>query len=348
MKVFLTGGTGFIGQALTQALLLRGWEITALVRQPTSPQGLALAKMGVKCLAGDITNRESMREGMQGADIVVHNAAWYEIGMPKSAHKIMHNINVEGTDNVLSLAQELTCPRIIYVSSIAYYGDTCGELRDERYQRQKPYCSYYEQTKAEAHKLALNYQQQGLPLTIVCPANTFGTNDHAIYGYYLRMYVNNFMTPFAFSAQMMLSPVHVADVGEGITLAAEKGKIGETYILAGDTISLKELFDIWNTQAGGFKIRMYIPRWLGWLLFAPMEPILRFLGLPAFISRECVEASAISYHFSSRKAQQELGWTYRPFKDVCLTIIDEERKLAKQRTKRDLVSLLKPIDTILL
>src|SRR5918996_5991185 len=102
MKVFLTGGTGFIGQPLTKALLARGWNVVALVRKPDSPEARALTKMGAQCVTGDLTDRESIRVGMIGADIVVHNAGWYEVGIPNSARTLMHSINVKGTDNVLS------------------------------------------------------------------------------------------------------------------------------------------------------------------------------------------------------------------------------------------------------
>jgi dihydroflavonol-4-reductase len=345
MKIFLTGGTGFIGQPLTRSLLARGWNVVALMRKPNSPPARALIKMGAQCMVGDVTDRESMRAGMTGADIVVHNAAWYELGVPENARRLMHAINVAGTDNVLSLALELAIPRTVYVSSTLYYGDTGPEARDETYRRQKPYRFYYEQTKAEAHEIALQHQQRGLPLILICPAHVVGPNDHSVFGYFLRMYLNRLMVPYAFSPDMMISPVHVNDVGEGIALAAEKGRIGETYILAGDSMSLREVFEIWMTKPGGFRIRFYIPRWLAWVMFAPLEPLQRLVNLPAFISRETVGGSRVSLNFSSAKAQRELGWTYRPTREVWLDIIDQELKLLASRQKRDLVSRLKPVET---
>lgn len=342
MKVFLTGGTGFIGQPLTKALLARGWEVVTLVRNPDSPQAHALTMMGAQCVPGDITDRESMRTGMAGADIVVHNAAWYEVGVSRNARKLMHTINVTGTTNVLSLALEFGIPRTVYVSSTVYYGDTGPEMRDETYRRQKPYRFYYEQAKAEAHDIARQYRQRGLPLIFVCPAHVFGPNDHSVFGYFLRLYLNRLMVPFAFSPEMMLAPAHVKDVGEGIALAAEKGRLGETYILAGESMSLRQMFEIWNTKPGGFKVRFYIPRWLAMLMFGPMGPLQRLAGLPAFISSETVAASSISYNFSSAKAQRELGWTYRPAQEMWRDIIDRELELLAAYKKRDLISRLKP------
>jgi nucleoside-diphosphate-sugar epimerase len=169
MKVFLTGGTGFIGQPLAHALLAQGWNVVALVRRPDSPQARSLTKMGAQCVAGDVTNRDSMRAGMQDADMVVHNAGWYEFGLTGNGRQRMHAINVTGTDNVLSLALDLGIPRSVYVSSTIFWGETGPEVCDETCQRQKPYHSYYEQSKTEAHQIAQQYQQHGLPLIIVCP-----------------------------------------------------------------------------------------------------------------------------------------------------------------------------------
>ena len=81
-------------------------------------------------------------------------------------------------------------------------------------------------------------------------------------------------------------------------------------------------------------------------MFAPLEPVQRLAGLPAFISRETVVATSISYNFSSLKAQRELGWIYRPVKTMWLDIIGEELNLLASRQKRDLVSRLKPVETL--
>lgn len=344
MKVFLTGGTGFIGQPLTQALLARAWNVAVLARETNSAPARTLAKMGAQCVAGDVTDRESMRVGMTGADIVVHNAGWYEFGMTASRRKLMHTVNVTGTDNVLRLALELNIPRSVYVSSTMYYGETGPDACDETYQRQKPYNSYYEQTKAEAHQIAQHYQQRGLPLIIICPNGVVGPNDHAAAGYFLRMYLNHLLTPFAWAPDIIQSLVHVNDVGEGIALAAEKGRLGETYLLAGEPLSRRQMIQIWMTKPGGFKVRFYIPNWLAKLMFAPMEPLQRLVSLPAAVSRESVSAS-VSMNYSSAKAQRELGWTYRPAQAMWRDIIDEELKLLANRKKRDLVSRLKPVET---
>ncbi len=119
MKVFITGGTGFIGTPLTKALLRRGHEVTLLSRSGKSIEGVKIAK-------GDVTEKETMRDGMTGADIVFHNAGWYELGVSEESKRRMQAINVEGTKNVLSLAKELGIKRVVYTSSCVAIGDTGG------------------------------------------------------------------------------------------------------------------------------------------------------------------------------------------------------------------------------
>ena len=344
MKIFLTGGTGFIGQPLTRSLVARGWNVVALVLKSDSAQAGALTKMGAQCVEGDVTDRESMRAGMKGADIVVHNAGCYELGVTGNGRQHMHAVNVTGTDNVLSLALELGIPRSLYVSSTIFWGETDHEICDETYQRQRPYHSYYEQSKTVAHEVAQQYQQRGLPLIIVCPNAVVGPNDHSSYGYFLRMYLNHLLTPYSWAPDVICSLVHVNDVAEGIALAAEKGRIGETYILAGEPISRREMVDIWMTKPGGFKIGFYIPDWLAKVLFAPVEPLERLGGLPAVVSRETVAAS-VSMNYSGEKAKRELGWTCLSAREMWLDTIDRELELLASRKKRDLMSRLKPVET---
>lgn len=346
MKVFLTGATGFVGLPLTRSLLRRGWQVTALVRRPDSPQGRTLARLGVHCLAGDITDRESMRAGMREADIVIHNAAWYELGISRRQQRLMHAINQVGTDHMLGLALELGVPRCVYVSSVVYFGGTGLEMRDESYRRQFRYRTYYEQSKTEAHELALDFQRRGLPLVVTCPANVFGPNDHSVFGNFLRLYLNGLMFPFGFSPETTLSPAHVDDVAEGIALAAEKGRLGETYILAGESMPLRDMFRLWNDYPGGFKVRFYLPRWLVALMVAPLPPLLRLMGLPAFLSAETVAASSVSYDFSAAKAQRELGWSARPARAIWQDVFEQELKWLAERRHDSLVSRLKPLERI--
>jgi nucleoside-diphosphate-sugar epimerase len=346
MKVFLTGGTGFIGRPLTKSLLRRGWSVTLLVRRPDHPQALALSKMGAQLAIGDVTGRESMRSAMSGAEIVVHNAGLYDYGMDGAGKQRMRSVNVDGTENVLSLAHELSVPRTIYVSTVQAFGPTGPQLRDETFTRQVPCRTNYEQTKTDAHEVARQYQQRGLPLIIVCPHQVIGPNDHSPFGYFLRLYVNRVMPPMGWSPNSIFCCVEVNDLAEGIALAAEKGRIGETYILCGELQSFHEIFDCWSKKPGAFFPRIWLPVGLATALFAPLEPLQRMFSLPAFLSRETVRASATNWNYSNEKAKRELGWTHCSAEAMWVTTFDGEIQLLSKRKTQNLLQRLKPLDTV--
>lgn len=346
MRVFLTGGTGFIGQGLTATLRRRGWEVTALVRKPDSAPAHALAALGVTLAEGDVIARESMRAPMAGADLVIHAAAHYELGVTARAARRMEAVNVEGTEHVLGLAQQLGIRRVVYVSSVQVYGDTgFTTTRDESFVRQSPTRTHYDRTKTEAHEIARRYQAGGLPVIIVCPNGVVGPNDHSVWGYFVRLYLAGLMPPIAWSPESRFALVHLDDLVEGIALASENGGLGETYVLSGESRSLREHFTYWYQRPGGLKVSFWLPWWVMWVALWPLEPIQRMLGVPAFLSRETVQAARASFHYSSAKAERELGWHHRSAEAMWLGTIDGELQLLeRRRPKRDVVSRLNPVE----
>lgn len=341
-KVFLTGGTGFIGQPLTKALLDAGWAVTVLVRNPDSNQARKLVEMGALCVKGDILDVESLHAGMAGADMMVHNAGWYELGLDTEAKKRMTDINVHGTEQVLLTALELNIPRTVYVSSVVYWGASGREIWDETRLRQKAAENFYEETKSEAHEIALKFQREGLPLIIVCPSQVIGPNDHSAFGYFMRMYLNRIMPPIGWLPEVANSFVYVDDLANGIALATQKGSVGETYLLVGDHMEKRHYLKIWTKRPGSARNRIYLPAWLVKIMFATMAPLLRRLGLPAFICTETVTGD-VDRRFSSAKAQRELGWTYRPAEQMWLETLDKEIALMKNREGQNLLQRLKPL-----
>ena len=343
MHVFLTGGTGFIGQALARVIRNRGWQLDALVRRPESAPAQHLASLGATLIAGDVTHRESMRAAMARADLVIHNAGVYEFGADTALRRRMQAANVDGTENTLGLALELGKARSIYVSTALATGSTGVEQRDETFVRQVPCLTAYEQSKTDAHEIALRMRERGLPVIIVCPNQVVGPNDHSTFGYMLRMYLLYFLPPLAWTPGATLSPVHVQALAEGVALAAEKGRIGENYLLCGESTTLRQLFEFWRPHRGGFTPKLWLPPALMKVVFAPMEPLFRLAGLPAVFSRETVAATA-HFNYSSAKAQRELDWSFPVAADMWPEIIERERQLLTLRT--DLRAKLRPMDVI--
>ena len=343
MKVFLTGGTGFIGQPLTKALLAKGWEVVALSRKPDGTPARALDQLGAECVRGEITDRESMRACMTGADLVIQGAGHYEFGVDAAGKRRMQAVNVDGTRNVLDLALELGVPHSIHISTVVTFGDSGPQMRDEAFERCSPCRTTYDRTKTEAHAIARSYQQRGLPLIIVCPSGVIGPNDHSPWGYYLRAYLNRVMPPMCWSANCIFSLVEVNDLAKGIALAAERGRPGETYFFTGEPKCFREHVGFWFEKPGAFRFRAWLPVGFMASLLRALEPLQRAAGLSAFMSRETVLAAATNLNYSSMKAQQELGWTHCTAQEMWFKTIDAELDLLRTRKKRDLVSRLNPV-----
>lgn len=329
MRVFLTGGTGFIGRALTAALGRRGWAVTALVRDPGGAASRALVELGATLAPGDVTARESMRGPMAGADVVIHGAGWYEIGVGRGeAERRMEAINVDGARNALTLAHELGVPRIVHVSSIVAPGSTGDVLRDETYTRQEPPANPYERTKAEAHAIALDLIRQGAPILLAMPASVFGPGDHANIGILARMYVRGFAPPLTIGGEFRRCQVHVEDCAEGIALVAEKGRPGEAYLLSAGNPSYRETYEVWATTPGGFRPLATLPRPLALLSGAIAEPIQRWFRLPNLLSIEAARAAHTHYLYSGEKAMRELGWRPGDVRQRWLETLAQERRRA--------------------
>jgi dihydroflavonol-4-reductase len=312
MKAFVTGGTGFIGRHVIRKLLNRDYEVTALVR---SDQGAAaLQALSVNPTRGDILERESMRAGMQDSDVVFHLAGWYKIGDPNPAKG--ERINVNGTRNVLELAHELGIPKIIYTSTVAVFGDTRGRLVNENYiMAEEPFISQYDRTKWLAHyAIALPLIEKGAPIIIVMPGGVYGPGDPSLVGELMRrFYLGQF--PILPGADFKYTYAHVEDVAEGHLLAAEKGKPGESYILAGPAITLLDTTRIWADITGKPAPFLTIPA--SFLQpFAPLVgPLSKIIPIPSIFSEEAIKILGASYTARSDKAHAELGWEPRSLRE---------------------------------
>ena len=174
MRYFITGITGFIGQAVAKHLIAQGDEVIGLVRSPSKANDLK--QIGIELHQGDVSNKDSMREPMAGADGVFHLAAWYRLGMRDSSPA--YPTNVEGTRNTLDLMHELDIPRGVYSSTMTLLGDTKGQLVDESFRPEIPQNSEYLRTKWLAHyEVAKPMMKDGLPLMIVQPSIAYGPGD---------------------------------------------------------------------------------------------------------------------------------------------------------------------------
>jgi nucleoside-diphosphate-sugar epimerase len=306
MRAFVTGATGFIGSHLVQDLLDHGYQVTALVRTFERAQRLP---RGVRVIPADITRPESLRNGIDGADVVFHLAALHTIGARPKDYARMERINVAGTRTVLQLALELGVPKIVYTSTVAVYGDTRGQAVPETYSPDSPaFDSHDQRTKYKAHyEVAAPLQKQGAPVVIASPGKVYGPGDGSTFGRLLRLYVRRRL-PVMIGPDSARCWTYAADVAAGLRLAAEQGRLGETYHLTGPALTFREFFkacervDHWPAPA-------WLPGSLAAALAQPLKGSLPHLA-------ELLQAqTGLTYLASSEKARRELGWRARSVED---------------------------------
>ena len=309
MKVFVTGGTGFIGGHVVRQLRERGDEVVAWVRNPE--KGASLAALGAELRTGDLSDRAALAAGMEGCDAVIHGAAVYEVGIPKSERPAMYEANVVGTENTLGAALDAGIGKVVYVSTVGAFGNTSGEVVDESYEHPgKSFTSYYEETKYEAHQVAKRLIAEGLNCVIVQPGGVYGPDDHSALGKQMLDFLDGRM-PFVPFADLGMNMVHVEDVATGVLLALDKGEVGESYVLGDEITTMRGLMDATAKVAGKRAPRANIPTSL-LKVAAPFGPVIgKLMGQPPNMRELISSSDGVTFWAKQDKAVRELGFAPR-------------------------------------
>jgi nucleoside-diphosphate-sugar epimerase len=310
MKVFVTGGTGFIGGEVVRQLRARGDDVVCLVRSPE--KGAKLTALGCEIAAGDLGDGAALRAGMEGCDAVIHAAAMYEVGIPKKQHPAMWEANVAGTERVMKAALDAAVPRIVYVSTVGIFGNTRKEIVDESYRNPETgYTSYYEETKLEAHKLVERMVvEQGLPAIIVQPGGVYGPGDTSQVADLLQEFFAGKLPLLPFP-ELGICLSHVEDIAGGILLALDKGKVGEAYIISGPATTMREAVETVARVSGRKPPRGTLPTGLMKAL-VPIGPLVgKVMGQPPNLRELISSADNVTFWASYEKAARELGYSPR-------------------------------------
>lgn len=308
MRYLVTGGTGFIGGRVARQLVAAGHDVVALVRSRAKADGLARA--GVRIAHGDVTDRASLRGPMEGVDGVFHLAAWYKVGVRDKMPA--WPVNVDGTRNVLELMSELGVPKGVYTSTLAVNSDTRGVVVDEAYRHEGPFLSVYDRTKWVAHhEIAAPLMRQGLPLVVVQPGVTYGPGDEGpmfdLFARYLKGALPLVPRRTAYCWG------HVEDTARGHVLAMERGRTGETYMIAGPPHTLEDALALAERITGIQVPRRRVSPATLRSLAGLMAVVGRIRTLPETYDPEALRVLAGStYLGSSAKAERELGFHARP------------------------------------
>ncbi|MFN8162037.1 MAG: NAD-dependent epimerase/dehydratase family protein [Solirubrobacterales bacterium] len=327
MRVFMTGATGFIGGEVARQLRARGDDVVCLVRDRARAAGLA--DHGCELVEGSLSDASAIAAGMEAADAVIHGAAVYEVGIPREQHTAMYEANVLGTETVLRAALDERVPKVVYVSTIAAFGDTHGQVVDESYEHPgSEFTSYYEQTKYEAHRAAKRLiAEEHLPCVIVQPGGVYGPGDHSALGRTLEQFVDGKLPLIPFP-DLGMNLVHVEDVAAGILLALDRGKPGESYVLGGQITTMRETIDTAARVVGRKPPRGTMPTALLKLL-RPVGPLVgRVMDQPPNLSELIRSADGVTFWARHDKAMKELGYSPRSLEPGLRDTLAAEGKLS--------------------
>jgi nucleoside-diphosphate-sugar epimerase len=309
IRYFITGATGFVGKEVARQLRQAGHDVVALARNPDKAGDLRA--LGVDVRLGDITDRESMRAPMAGADGVFHVAGWYKIGTRDKADGA--KINVDGTRNVLSLMMDLGVPKGVYTSTLAVNSDTRGKVVDETYRFSGTHISEYDRTKAASHDLAEAMIQAGLPLVIVQPGVVYGPGDqgpiHDTFQLYLKRKLPMLVQGTAYAWG------YIDDIAQAHLLAMDKGRLGQSYFTCGPVHTLVDAMRLAEKISGVPAPKLVAPPGLVRAMASLTGLVDGALTLPPLYTSEFLRVSTATYIARNDKARRELGWAPRSLEE---------------------------------
>jgi len=313
VKVFVTGGTGFIGSNVIERLAQDGHELRCLVRKTSDVR--LLQEVGATLITGDVTDKASMLEGMEGCDWVANLANIYEFWVAN--RQIYTDVNVHGTRNVMECALEAGVSKVAHVSTSVIYGKPADCPFTEESPVGPVRFSEYAQSKYDGDLIAWElYDQKGLPLIMIYPGAVVGPRDDKATGRYIQNLIRGRMPVRAFP-DSILTWVHVRDVVETIVRALEtKDNLGEKYLAGKHQLSLQEMTEMVGDISGVSLPRIRLPdslvtmgaALLTWLAKLTKRPPI--LGMSADQMRTMKEG----LRFDGSKAERELGITYTPIR----------------------------------
>ena len=309
MKAFVTGATGFLGAHIARALRERGDAVRCLAR-PTSRRQ-ALADLDVEWQVGALDDADGLRRAIDGCDLVFHCAADYRFSPARPAE--VYRSNVDGTRAVLAACAAAGVGRVVYTSSVATIGQppgggpadetTATSLRDM--------IGPYKRSKYLAEQVALTWAERGLPIVIVNPSTPIGERD-ARPTPTGQMLVDFLARRVPAYVDTGLNLVDVRDVAAGHLLAAERGVIGQRYILGHRNLTLREIFDRLGEIAKVRWRRIRLPHVVPLVIAALEAPLARLRGRPPRVSLEAVRLARKPMFFDAGKAVRVLGLPQSP------------------------------------
>ena len=327
MKCFVTGASGFIGSNLLHELVARGHKVKALLRAGSDTRGLT--GVDYERVEGDVSDRVRLKEAMFDCDWCFHVAASYHLWLRD--YKPMYAANVEGTRNVLEMAAGAGCSRIVYTSTVGCIGyPTDGRVTpsDETVPvSEVQMTNHYKRSKWHAEQVAIQLARKGLPVIIVNPSAPVGPRDvkPTPTGQVIVDFLNRKMPAYLDTG---LNWVHVQDVAIGHIQAAERGDLGQRYILgnAEGNWTMQRAFAVLEELTGISAPKTQIPYSIALAAAHVNEAISAITGKPPKAPLAGVRMAKYKMFFNPAKAIRELGLPQTPPRKALADAVEWFRK----------------------
>jgi dihydroflavonol-4-reductase len=307
--VAVTGATGHLGNVLTRELLRRGKQVRVLVEP--SDDLRPLSGLPIEIVRGDVLRKETLTGAVSGVDLVFHMAG--VVSISSLDVNLVRTVNVDGTRNVVEAARRAGVRRLVYTSSVHAFTEppSGGVLVETAGYDPGLAPGDYGKAKAEASRIVLEAVKGGLDAVIVNPVAVLGPHDYRLseMGELIRMFARSGV-PAGVDGRYDF--VDVRDVAAGHILAAEKGRTGESYLLSGARMTVREVMRILAEEAGTRPPRVFLPLPVA-AAIAAFAPIFeKVTGRRALLTPYSVHTISIDFETRDRKAREELGYASTP------------------------------------
>jgi dihydroflavonol-4-reductase len=313
MKIFITGGTGFIGRYTTELLSKTNHQLKLLVRKTSNSS--FLNKLNVTTVKGDMTDKKSLLEGMKDCDSVINIAAHYTFWEPDN--KIYSEVNIEGTRNVMECALETGIKKIVHISTAGIYGKPKDDPFNEESTVGPTQFSEYFRTKYEAEKIVWNlYREKSLPVVVIYPVCVLGAGDTKASGRYIQDIINRRLPATVFR-NGIFSYVYVKDVAQAIVNALEKeNNIGEKYLVGNYRYTWGEINKMISEISGVSLPKFNLPDSITMMNAFLLTGLANLIKKPPLwgMAIDQMKVMKVGFSIDGSKAERELGIKYTPIR----------------------------------
>jgi dihydroflavonol-4-reductase len=314
MSTLVTGATGFLGSALARELLKVGRAPKLLTRKNSDTRNID--DLDCEVAYGDLRDRESLTSALKGCKTLYHTAAYYSLWSRDK--KLIYDINVQGTRNILESALEMGVEKVVYTSTVGCIGlsESGGSSNEDQPMNPVTLCNDYKLSKYEAEQVAHEMFGRGLPIVIVNPSTPVGPRDikPTPTGKIILDFLNRKMPAYIDTG---LNLIDVADCARGHILAEEKGRLGERYILGNKNMSLKDILMALEALTGLKAPRIKMPYWVAYSAGLACEwASNNITHRPPSVPLAGVKMAKYFMYFDPSKAIRELGLPQNPVENA--------------------------------